>query len=174
MACALYAGASGPASAPPPPSRRATRWPQYRGPNGDAAVPGVKLPTVWPKSLTERGRVPLARDSGSPVVVGDRLYITAQDGKRESVLCLERGDRQDRLAARLRRPLRERPGRQRPARHAAVDAGPRLLRRRHRRNGLSHAVDGAVLWRKSFRAEFRARTPDYGLSPSPLIDGDRR
>ena len=65
-------------------------WPQFRGHNaagvsqGDAALPGeidMERHLVW-KSVIGHGH-------SSPVIVGDRVYLTALDGKRLLTMALE-------------------------------------------------------------------------------------
>jgi outer membrane protein assembly factor BamB len=54
---------------------RSADWPQWRGPNRDGVVRGVKVPDKWPKSLTEEWKVEAGEGAASPVVVGDRVYV---------------------------------------------------------------------------------------------------
>src|SRR5437763_17184830 len=70
---------------------RAGSWPQFRGPGGsatpdvDRAVPdeiGPKQNVVW--------KVPLPPGHSSPVVVGERIYLTAVRGKKLLTLALDR------------------------------------------------------------------------------------
>lgn len=74
---------------------RAADWPQFRGPAGDGIAPGTRLPTkleassvVWTAKLPGRG-------ISSPVIVGDRLFVTASSGARQDrlhVLCFRVSD----------------------------------------------------------------------------------
>jgi len=84
-------GAAGVATVTPDP---ATDWPEWRGPgrNGIAA-PGQVVPVEWSETnnILWKARLPGA-GHGSPVVVGDRIYLaTAEKAKAsQSVLCLDR------------------------------------------------------------------------------------
>ena len=64
----------------------AADWPQFRGPGGSAAGPDADPPTTWtatsPKWVAE---LP-GGGSSSPVVVGDRVYVTAFTGTGPKVV----------------------------------------------------------------------------------------
>src|SRR5262245_34526562 len=63
------------------------------GGNG-VAEEGQRPPVVWSKSKNVLWRAPIAgRGHSSPIVVGDRVIVTAADEEREvqSVVCLDRG-----------------------------------------------------------------------------------
>lgn len=76
-------------------SLRADDWPQFRGPGGCGASSETGLPIEWGKDRGIRWKVELpGRGVSSPVVVGDRLYVTACTGpeqERLHVLCLNAG-----------------------------------------------------------------------------------
>jgi len=68
-------------------------WPQFRGPGGTGlAVNSPQLPTeIGPEAPTQVFEVPLPAGHSSPVVVGDRLYLTGlAEDKRLVTLCLDR------------------------------------------------------------------------------------
>jgi hypothetical protein len=67
----------------------ASDWPRFRGPNGsgiaDSAVP---VDFGRDKHMDWRTEVPLGRSS--PIIVGDRLYVTATEGDKLVTLALDR------------------------------------------------------------------------------------
>jgi outer membrane protein assembly factor BamB len=67
----------------------AADWPQWRGPNRDGVVHGVKSPDKWPKELKEEWKVPVGEGVSSPVVVGERVFVFTRQKEDELVLCLE-------------------------------------------------------------------------------------
>jgi outer membrane protein assembly factor BamB len=71
------------------PRSLAADWPQWRGPNRDGVVRGVKVPDKWPKELKEEWKAPVGESYSSPVVVGDRVFVFDRQGDNELVLCLE-------------------------------------------------------------------------------------
>lgn len=70
-------------------------WPRWRGPNADGVADGASLPTQWSQTENVRWSVKLPGwGTSSPVVYGDRLFVTSQveqDGKKSLLtLCLDR------------------------------------------------------------------------------------
>jgi outer membrane protein assembly factor BamB len=66
-------------------------WPRWRGPNGDSVADGGTLPTEWSPTKNTRWSVRLPGwGTSSPVVFGDRLFVTSQsdEGGKKSLLTL--------------------------------------------------------------------------------------
>lgn len=111
----------------------AADWPRFRGPNG-TGVSDDTLPTTFKDGDGILWKVPLpGTGNGSPVVVGDKVFLQAasDDGTERLLLCLDAKD-----------------GRTLWSRSGAGKAAPA-----HRKNGLASstpAVDGdrvvAVIW----------------------------
>jgi outer membrane protein assembly factor BamB len=64
-------------------------WPQWRGPNRDGKVSGFTAPDQWPKTLTEKWKVNVGMGDSTPALVGDKLYVFAEQGTDEVTLCLD-------------------------------------------------------------------------------------
>jgi outer membrane protein assembly factor BamB len=71
---------------------RAEDWPQFRGPGGRAAAPdGPKYPAEIGPDKNVLWKTPLPPGHSSPVVHGDRIYLTAvKDKKQLLTLALDR------------------------------------------------------------------------------------
>lgn len=81
-------------------------WPQFRGPDGLATSKSAKLPLKWSATQNIVWKTPLpGPGSSSPIVVGDRVFLTcytgygpaargatSQDDLKLHVLCLNRAD----------------------------------------------------------------------------------
>ena len=79
-ACALLLGLS---------AARAENWPQWRGPTGDCVSTEKNLPAEWDATKNVAWKVPLPGMGGStPVVWGDRIFLTSEDGADLVLLCL--------------------------------------------------------------------------------------
>jgi len=76
------------------PWARAGDWPQFRGPNGSSVSTQAGLPDAWSDSENVAWKTPLpGSGSSSPVVSGDRVFVTCYSGygvDRSSV-----GDQED-------------------------------------------------------------------------------
>jgi outer membrane protein assembly factor BamB len=72
---------------------RADDWPAWRGPlaNGVSAEKG--LPVKWSPTENVRWRLPLPEPGNStPVVWGDRVFLTQAVGKERTLMCVSRAD----------------------------------------------------------------------------------
>ena len=72
-----------------------TDWPRWRGPNADGVADGRRLPTHWSRVENVSWSVKLPGwGTSSPVIYGDRLFVTSQverDGKKSLLtLCFHR------------------------------------------------------------------------------------
>lgn len=54
-------------------------WPQFRGPNGSGIAAEAKPPISFGPEKNVKWKVPVAAGASSPVVVGDKLFLTAFD-----------------------------------------------------------------------------------------------
>ena len=76
-------------------SARADDWTQFRGPAGNGIATGAKLPTkLDTRSVTWAVDLP-GRGLSSPVIIGDRVFVTASSGARQDrlhVLCFDLAD----------------------------------------------------------------------------------
>ncbi len=59
-------------------------YPQWRGPRRDGAAAGFVAPTVWPATLTRRWKVEVGDGYGTPLVIGDSVYVFTRREGRES------------------------------------------------------------------------------------------
>ena len=74
-------------------SLHAGDWPRFRGPGGSGVSDETGLPIKWSKTEGFRWKIDLPGSGlSSPVIIGDRLYLTACTGweqKRLHVLCYD-------------------------------------------------------------------------------------
>jgi outer membrane protein assembly factor BamB len=150
-------------------------WPQWRGPNGDGVSLETNLLGTWPEGgLRKLWERPLGRGFSCPVVARGRLFTMAQedDPPSESVLCLDAETGAEVWRFRYANRYEERMG-DGPRSTPAVDGdfvftlGP---------TGIFHCLradTGEKVWRHDLLEEFHAPRPQYGVSCSPLVEGDR-
>src|SRR5688500_8994566 len=73
----------------------ASDWPGWRGPTHDGVAAAGQTPAMkWSESENVLWASPVpGRGQGSPIVVGERVFVTAAEPEREvqSVLCFDRG-----------------------------------------------------------------------------------
>lgn len=59
-------------------------WSRFRGPNGSGVVDGIRLPDAIGPATNLVWKTSLPEGHSSPVVAGDRIYVTAVEGARRS------------------------------------------------------------------------------------------
>jgi outer membrane protein assembly factor BamB len=78
----------------------AANWPAWRGPLGTGICDEKNLPIRWSSTNNVKWRAPLAeRGNSTPVVWGDRIFVTQPAGNRRTLLCFNRADGQVRWEA---------------------------------------------------------------------------
>jgi outer membrane protein assembly factor BamB len=65
-------------------------WNRFRGPLGSGVASSTGMPAELGSERTLLWRVPVLRGKSSPVLSGDRLFLTAWRGDERLVLCLDR------------------------------------------------------------------------------------
>ena len=72
-----------------PLSLNAENWPQWRGARLDGVSQETGLPTSWSQTENVAWKLPLPGPAGaSPVVWGDRIFLTAAEGQDLVLLCI--------------------------------------------------------------------------------------
>jgi outer membrane protein assembly factor BamB len=65
-------------------------WPQFRGPNSAGAAEEKGLPVEFGPSKNVVWRTPLPPGHSSPILVGDRIFLTGHEGKQLLTFALDR------------------------------------------------------------------------------------
>jgi outer membrane protein assembly factor BamB len=80
VVCALALPGAGPAYA---------QWPQFRGPNGSGVDRGTGYPVAFSPTANVVWKTAVPFGQSSPVLAGDRVYLTASDGNQLITICLD-------------------------------------------------------------------------------------
>ena len=149
-------------------------WPQWRGPNRDGISTETGLLNKWlsggpPLVWKAKG---LGEGYSGFAVVGDRLYTQGQQGNQEFVLAIDTNTGKQVWKTLSGRDFHELRGHG-PRGTPTVD-GTRLY---------AMAADGTLLcldtatgqrvWGMNVLEKFGSHVPGWGISESPLVDGDR-
>ena len=67
-----------------------TDWERFRGPNGSGVVESRNLPVEFGAEKNLRWRVPVPPGHSSPILVGDRVFLTAFEGAKLLTMSLDR------------------------------------------------------------------------------------
>jgi outer membrane protein assembly factor BamB len=147
-------------------------WPQWRGPNRDGVVQGVRVPEHWPRALKEEWKVEVGIGVASPVVVGDCVFIFTREKDDEFTVCLELASgkeiwRSERNAA----PYQPGPGEDQGTAEQRPRSTPAVAEGRVYTLGMSgiltclDAKSGKLIWSKS------SKSLPYGGSSPLVADG---
>jgi outer membrane protein assembly factor BamB len=149
----------------------AADWPQWRGPNRDGVVKGLKVPDKWPRTLKEEWKVEVGEGYSSPVVADGKVYVFTRQKDDEILSCLDVATGKENWRSEPY-PAPYKPGPGAPGdvktRSTPTVAGGRIFTLGV--GGIFSAWDtktGKLLWRKDPK-----QYPIYGASMSPLVDGE--
>jgi outer membrane protein assembly factor BamB len=153
----------------------AADWPQWLGPRRDGSSTEVVKP--WTDAPKVLWRVPVGEGHGSPVVVGGKVYlhqkVADQDAEKLAGYDAATG-REVFAASHPRKPFSNEYGVGPRAAPAVAPDGQVIS---YGVTGVlsAHAVGGgpgAKAWSTDTLAQFKAPNLYFGISGSPLIDGD--
>ncbi len=154
----------------------ADEWPQWRGPSRDGQWRETDVVAAFKeKELKPRWRVPISSGYSGPTVAEGRVYVTdrlTKPEQTERVLCFDwrTGDQLWSYSY--------------PSEYRNVQfpAGPRASvlvhdGRAYSLGSMGHlhafdASDGKLLWKRNLNSEYSIEMPIWGITASPLIEGD--
>jgi outer membrane protein assembly factor BamB len=163
-----------------PASPVAEDWPQWRGPNRDGVAVASDLLPTWPPDLLTRRKLweqPAGEGFSAIVVAQGRAYTLMQDGDCEAAVCWDALSGKELWRFRYPARFEDRQGGNGPRSTPAVD-GDRLYA--VGATGWMHCLkthpatsQGEVVWKRNLLDDFQGENLQWGVSFSPLVDGDR-
>lgn len=152
----------------------AADWPQWRGPHRDGISPETGLLESWPAGgprLVWKTQG-LGEGYSSFAVAGDRLYTQGQQGNQEFVLAFDTNTGKQLWKVPNGRAYHESRGN--GPRGTPTTDGDRLYALAADGTlACLRAATGERVWGLSLIDKFGGHVPTWGISESPLIDGDR-
>jgi outer membrane protein assembly factor BamB len=73
-----------------PTAQRASDWSRFRGPNGSGVSTATNVPTEFGPAKNLLWRLPLPPGHSSPILLGDRIYLTAYRGDTLVTMAIDR------------------------------------------------------------------------------------
>lgn len=153
---------------------RTEDWPQWRGPNSDRISRETGLPTGWSKTAKVAWRTPLpGRAGATPCVVGNRIFLTSNEGDDLVVLAVNAADgrmlwkrsvgggNQD---ARAGEGNSASPSPCTDGRHVWSFFGTGVL--------VCHTADGEEVWKFDVGKRFGTLDIQFGMTSTPVLEGD--
>ena len=146
-------------------------WPAWRGPLGTGITDEKDLPVKWSTTENVKWRVALPGPGNStPIVSGDRVFLTQAVGDRRTVMCLSRTDGkllwQQGVTTKEKEPTH--PTNPYCAPSAATD-GERVIVSFASDGLFCYTLDGKELWS---RTDLGRQIHIWGAGVSPVIHGD--
>ncbi len=149
-------------------------WNQWRGPNRDGRVKGFAEPSAWPKYLAKRWRVEVGIGHASPLIVGGNAFVFSRQGDDEITRCLDLGTGKEIWKRGYPAPYEMHPAAK--GHGKGPKSTPTFSDGRLYTFGISgflsclDAKTGKVIWRHNYEKEYKATSPAFGVSLSPLVD----
>ncbi len=152
-------------------------WPGWLGPERNGWVNSFRPPTRWPERLAQNWQVEVGAGYGSPLVADGLVYQHTRQGEDEVVWCIDLNTGDIKWRKSYATPFKIGGGGERHGKgpkSTPVLADGRLFTLSI--TGVLHAwdaVSGEQLWRRDYRSRFKTNQPYWGVSTSPLVDGNR-
>ena len=154
----------------------AEQWPSWRGPSQNGVSDQEKLPVSWSRTENVLWRLPLPGPSGAtPVVWDDRIFCTSvgENGKDLLLICANTSGKRlwTRKVGGGNEAVRGDEGNF--ASPSPSTDGEHVWT--FMANGLlaCYDRDGKEIWKKDMQEEYGAFDIQFGLSSTPILDGDR-
>ncbi|MEQ9411368.1 MAG: PQQ-like beta-propeller repeat protein [Fuerstiella sp.] len=151
-------------------------WPGWMGPNRDGWVGDFQPPKEWPSQVQPVWQVDVGEGYGSPLVSDGRVYQHSRQGDNEVLWCLDLKTGEERWRQNYSVPFRIGGGGERHGKgpkSSPVMASGRIFTMSI--TGILSAWDadsGEPLWKADYPSSAERNFPYWGVSTSPLTDGD--
>ena len=148
----------------------AGNWPAWRGPEGTGITPETDLPLTWSATENVKWKVPLPeRGNATPVVWGDKIFVTQNVGDRRTVTCFARANGQQLWQEGPTYTARERTHATNPyAAASPVTDGERVIAWFGSAGLWCWDLDGKEQW----HIDLGKQDHEWGYGGSPVIHGD--
>jgi outer membrane protein assembly factor BamB len=148
------------------------KWPQFRGPGGSGVADAQKPPVEIGPDKNVKWKVPAPNGASSPIVVGDKLVITAFDNGKLYTIAYSRADGKE--AWRTEAPAKAlepfHPSEGSPAASTPATDGERIISYFGSCGVFCYDLSGKELWK--FEMPAAATVGGFGTGTSPvLVDG---
>ncbi len=152
----------------------AENWPQWRGPRGDGTSRETGLPVTWSRTENVAWRLPLPGPAGAtPVVWGDRIFLTSAKDKELVLLCASTEGRElwQALVATGDREVRGDEGNS--ASPSPCTDGKHVWAMMGTGDLGCYDFEGHEVWKFNLQDRYGQFKIQFGMTSTPLLDGDR-
>ncbi len=149
--------------------REPAPWPQFRGPDGSGVADGQKPPVEFGPEKNVKWKVPVPGGLSSPIIVGDKLVLTAFEDERLFTIAYNRADGSElwraNAPAGTLEPFHATEGS--PAASTCVTDGERIISYFGSCGIFCYDLAGNQLWK--FDMPPAATVGDFGTGVSPVL-----
>lgn len=151
----------------------ASDWPQFRGPSSSARSPDAKIPTKpkidWSAPLPGRGLA-------SPIIVGDKVFVTCSSGPRQErlhVICFSAKDGNKTWERQLKATGRTMSHPKTAiASSTPCSDGKRVFALWSCNDLAAFDLDGNLLWLRGLTVDYANASNSLGMASSPIVVGE--
>ena len=155
-------------------SLQAENWPQWRGPHRDGISSEKDLPAQVNKDENIAWRLPLSGAGGAtPVVWGDRVFVTTVDGEQLFLICVGTDGKQRWKRAVGSGNKKARGDEGNAASNSPSTDGKHVWAMFTSGDLSCFTVDGDEVWRVNLQERFGKFKIAFGMTSTPVLDGDR-
>jgi len=153
----------------------AADWPSWRGPDRDNRSPDSGLLKSWGSEgpPLEWTFEKAGKGYSSPIIVGDRIYLTGSHDGQARLMCLDAGTGTEKWSTAIGEdPEKGYSTGWGAGTRGAPTFGDGLVYALSANGELAavNVADGKLKWRKDLVKDFGGKIPDWGYSESPLLD----
>jgi outer membrane protein assembly factor BamB len=155
-------------------SVQAGNWPQWRGPENDGICSESNLPLEWSTTKNVAWKLPLPGMGGStPIVWGERIFLTSADGNDLVLLCLSPAGRElwKRKLGTGNKRFRRDEGNE--ASSSPSTDGKHVYAFLGTGDFACFDFDGNEVWRLNAQERYGKFRIMHGMHTTPLLHGDR-
>lgn len=147
-------------------------WPQWRGPKRDGISTEGGWGVSWPTNgLARVWKAEVGTGYGTVSVSQGRVYVMGNTSDKDTVYCLDAATGKEVWKFSYDCQAKDQNGYHGPRSTPTVDGGLVFTTSRHGHVFCFSATDGKVKWSKEFGKDFAGKTPTWGFSISPLVEG---
>lgn len=152
----------------------AENWPQWRGPTGNSVSGEKSAPLNWSKTENVQWRTPLPGPGGAtPVVWGEKIFVTAVDGNELVLLCFDRDGKQQwrQVVSTGNKNVRGDEGNS--ASPSPVTDGKHVWTFMANGALACYDMDGKPVWKLDVQDRYGKLRIAFGMTSTPVLDEGR-
>jgi outer membrane protein assembly factor BamB len=157
------------------PSFAGENWPNWRGPQNNGVGTETELPATWSTSENVAWKLPLPGQAGAtPVVWGDRIFIPAVDGDNLVLICAETEKGQELWRKTVGVGNKQyMSGEGNSASPSPSTDGEQIWVFMGNGDLVCYDFAGEETWRTNIEERYGKFDIQFGMTSTPVLDGDR-